>query len=62
MIFSKLCNNPSKGFRNDNGSQVANAGQGYYVMDYNEAIEAFGKGHNHLENKIKEEQNASRSL
>lgn len=41
MIYSPKCNNPSKGFRNENGSQVANAGQGYPVLDEREMYEAY---------------------
>ncbi len=41
MIWSNKCNNPSKGFRNENNSQVPNAGQGYWVLELDECDEAF---------------------
>lgn len=41
MIYSPQCNNPSKGFKNVDGCQVANAGQGYPVLDDKEMYEAF---------------------
>lgn len=41
MIYSPVCNNPSKGFKNVNGCQVPISGQGYPVLTLEECEIAF---------------------
>ena len=55
MIYSPKCNNPSKGFKNVDGCQVAIAGRGYPVLTLEECEEAMkSQNHEWLNNKIME--------